>query len=163
MRHALLSALFVLTLTPLGVPPPQKDVSLELGPIKVWLGMSKADVLKASAAAGYGTMEDKDANIIYLVTKGKADLRSYAVAFKAERLSFASRSWYSGGDAFDAILGVTATFDGQNCGVSNQPVNTPDVKANRVLISCGSRSVMILKGTARDEHIADVIERIGAE
>lgn len=166
MRYAFFAFLLMLSLLlhP-AVPHTQEAASLEFGSITVWLGMSRAEVLKACAAAGYQTMDDKEHQITYIFTnKSKVNFRAFSVAFKAERVTFASRSWYSGAkDGFEAVLGALAILDGQHCSVTHEPVNKPEVKADRVLVSCGVRSVLVLKGTAGSDQIADVIERIGDE
>jgi hypothetical protein len=135
-------------------------LSLELGSMKVWLGMSKADVLSACAAVGYSAIDSK--NGVY-ITSGKGEnSHIYDVEFKKGLLSYASRSWASHDkDYLEAVIGVLKGFDGATCSISNQPMNKPESALERVLVICGDRSVMLISGTIGKDRVGDVIERIG--
>jgi hypothetical protein len=138
-------------------------VSLDLGSVNVWLGMSKAEVLNAVHKVGYRTIDE--------LTDGKAMITSgdvgkgpyYTVKFTADRLSYAERSWFSDNQPFDAVLGALSTVSGKSCDIQDDPKMTPEMNIRRIYIYCGERSILILKGTLGKNAMADVFERIGSD
>jgi hypothetical protein len=148
MKVNLLAAGLFLTcfLTPLiaQAQTPNSKVSLELGRVTVWLGMAQTDALLQLQSAGYqvlGTSTDR------LIKDGK---NMYSVSFETGRLIFASRDWYNEETKeIDAVLGALAALASHGstlCSVQSAPINRPDESADRVFISCGERSVVLMRG-----------------
>lgn len=161
LMKSLIAVLLIFTALTTAAAQTGQRVTLELGNVTVWLGMPKVDVLSACAAAGYTAIENKDDGSINILTGTTKAGRLYSVRFTAGRVSYAGRSWSSNGkDELDAVLGALATLDGKNCTVSHEPTNEPDTQLNRVLIVCGSRSVLIVTGKISGIAVADVFERI---
>lgn len=158
MKYMFGVALFFSTaITPSVLQSAQK-VSLELGSVKVWLGMTRGEVLNACAAAKYKVLEDKSDDSLNI------ESNSYRVEFKSGRVSAARRSWLAGGkDGLEAVLGALATLDKQNCVVISGAENKPDVTMSRVSINCGARSVLILRGRIGRDGVEDVFEWIGSQ
>ncbi len=136
----------------------QKQVSLDLGSITVWLGMPKEVARKKIADAHYKiSYEDAYSMII-----GSGD---YQVGFKAGRLCFASRSWLRM-DKIDAVIGALGAAagdgEGSTCIVSHQPTSDPMHSTNRIFVQCGKRSVLIMKVKFNgNDETDEVSERIG--
>jgi hypothetical protein len=157
----LLLAASVGSLLPQTRPNPTK-VSIELGSVTVWLGMSKTQMVLVATGAGYRTM-DHDNNIIVLDAKGIVGTCSFA----SDRLVFASRSWWRpGGDTLTATIDALAALAsyGHDCELTHAPINKPTLDVNRLFVTCGDRSVLVVKGRANspsDSEVIEVDERIG--
>jgi hypothetical protein len=162
MKSLIAGLVFLTALTT--VAQTRQKVTLELGSVTVWLGMPKADVLSACAAAGYRATEVKDNGDVFIsITTGTARSdQVYAVKVRGGRVIYADREWYSSErDAWESVLGALATLDGKNCLLSHQPVNKPESQMNRVFLLCGPRSVLITNGKRNGVAVSDVWERIG--
>ena len=161
MKATILVAVLSLSLTPYGLAQSSGDrVALDLGSVTVWLGMPQQEVLSKFEAAGYRV---QPVNETTMVLNGE---RVYDVKFTAGRLSYADRDWI-GRDvkAFDAVigaLGALAQYGGSPCRVSHDPIAEPGHSADRIFISCGKRSVLIIKGKLEGNDTVDVYERIGS-
>jgi hypothetical protein len=95
--------------------------------------------------------------------------QGYSARFKDDRLTFASREWYSSKGNLDAFQSTIAALgslsDSESsppaCSLSHEPLNTPDEQLNRVFIFCGGRSFLLIDGTMGGKKIYGVSERIG--
>jgi len=148
MKVTLLAAWLYLTcfLTPsIGqAQTPNSKISLQLGRVTVWLGMPQTDALLQLQSAGYqvfGSSTDR------LIKDGKND---YSVSFETGRLVYASRDWYNEEtNEIDAVLGALAALASHGstlCSVLSAPISRPDESAERVFITCGERSVVLMRG-----------------
>jgi hypothetical protein len=169
MKLALLLVSFLATAIPTASVVPQKSshVTLELGTVPVWLGMPKSEVMAALSEAGYKVLVDDTKENSIFVTAGTAlGHRLYTIRFnKAGRLIYADRPWHnSDKNSFESILGALETVDGQRCTVSHQPLNTPELKLDRIFIFCdSSRTILITHGKALGTTESSVYERIESE
>lgn len=139
---------------------PVERVSLEIDSQTVWLGMPKADVAKKFTDIGYKIVDSTDGTMVAV-----SDKKAHTFHITNGRLDFADVGWYQGdGDIINAVLGALgALADKTNtpCLVEHQPISKPNQTVNRVFISCGERSVLILNGKLDGATMLDVSERIG--
>ncbi|HZR65181.1 MAG TPA: hypothetical protein VFA85_08545 [Terriglobales bacterium] len=140
--------------------------SLELGTVIARLGMSRQQVVSLCANAGFNQVLFEENEIVF-ENGGQA----YTTAFQNGRLVYADRDWYSKQndfDAFQSTMAALASIAGSEgnrglstCTISHQPRNTPDSQANRVVITCGSRSFLLLDSKMGGKTYYGVYERIG--
>lgn len=156
-----LSILFALP-TNTGQSPQRQRVSLEVGSVNVWLGMTKEEATKRFSDVGYQVTRAGDK---LLMRRGSSDAQ--ILWFKDGRLAFANQAWNTTDktDELDAVLGALGSLaekvENQPCSVIHAPLSSPDSSSNRVFISCGERSVLISKGTIMGSPFVEVSERIG--
>ena len=145
-------------------PIGHSKVSLELGSVTVWLGMSQTDALLQFQSAGYKVTAGG--------TTSRASVqdgnRVYSIWFKGGKVVCAEREWYSPGrDEMDAVLSALAAIashGANSCSIMHDTINEPDQSAVRVLIDCGGRSVYLAKGKITpptEVQYVSVLERIG--
>jgi hypothetical protein len=144
--------------------PRNESISLDIGVVSVWLGMPKDQALKKFSEVGYKTSPLQKDGRMFVDTGTNASL----VIFNSDRLVFADVGWYqSGRTEADAVLGALGALADKKskdeaCEVANVPLSRPDISGNRVLVSCGPRSVLIGKlKIENDQPGATVRERIG--
>ena len=162
MRLVFVLSIFFALPTNTGQTPqrPQR-VSLEVGSVNVWLGMTKEEATKRFSDAGYQVTLAGDK---LLMRRGS---EAQILWFKDGRLAFANQAWNTTDktDELDAVLGALGSLaekvENQACSVTHAPLSSPDSSTNRVFISCGERSVLISKGTIMGSPFVEVSERIG--
>ncbi len=145
-------------------------VSVDLGSVTVWLGMPQTDALAQFRSAGYKVLGDG--------TTARTDVQDgnhvYSIWFQGGRVICAEREWYSSGrDEMDAVLGALAAMashGARSCSVMHDTIDEPEQSAARVLIECGQRSVLLMKGKidvtkeldpSERMKLVNVFERIG--
>jgi hypothetical protein len=145
-------------------PIGHSKVSLELGSVTVWLGMSQTDALLQFQSAGYKV----SANGTTAKTSVEDENRVYSIWFKGGKVVCAEREWYSSGrDEIDAVLSAlaaVASHGTSSCSILHDTINEPEQSAERVLIDCGERSVYLAKGkitSSTEIQYVSVVERIG--
>lgn len=164
MRHRMLVVIVVLLSLPCIAQSSSKTVSLDFSSVTVWLGMPRQEIINKCAGAGFKQL-NADKNGIMFVNGDQG----YSTRFKDDRLTFASREWYSPKGNLDAFQSTIAALgsisDSENspptCTLSREPLNTPDEQLNRVFIFCGSRSFLLIDGMMGGKKIYGVSERIG--
>lgn len=155
------SLLFALSASTGQVPLRHKRVTLEVGTVTVWLGMTKEQATKKFSGAGYVVTNDGDK----LLMRNGGD--AHVIWFSDGRLAFAEKGWNTTdkNDPLDAVVGALASLarkvGSHPCSVIHSPISSPDSSSNRVFISCGERSVLIAKGTVVGQPFVDISERIG--
>jgi hypothetical protein len=156
----------------MGISPPVEAqtpsnyprVSLELGSVTVWLGMSQTDALLQFQSAGYKVLGDS--------TTARTNVQDgnhvYSIWFKGGKVICAEREWYSSGsDGMDAVLGALAAMashGARSCSITHDTVNEPERSVERILIDCGQRSVYLAKGkisSTNEVKFVSAFERIG--
>ena len=139
-------------------------VSIDLGSVKVWLGMSQTDALLQFQSAGYKMLGDG--------TTARKDFQYgdhvYTVWFRNGKVVCAERDWYtSDKDEMDAVLGALgaiASHGAGSCSITHDTINEPDNSAERILIDCGQRSVLLMKSKTDSGVkilLVSAFERIG--
>jgi hypothetical protein len=162
-----LARVVIITLVSLSAlaQPASKRVSLEIGGATVWLGMPRQEVVDRCESAGLKQVSADRAGILF-----KGGEHIYSTQFKHERLVFADREWISsenGLDAFQSVMAALASISDSDktsastCAISHQPLTNPENQANRIFISCGERSFLLMEHTIGGKSFPDVRERIG--
>jgi len=152
----LVFVLLLLSALPAGMkhsPSPQRSerISLEVGTITVWLGMTQEDAVKKFGDAGYQVTFANNTLSVHSASD------SHILQFKNGKLVFADREWYTKykSNELDAVLGALGSLAekarNQPCEVIHSPLSSPDSSSNRVFVSCGDRSVLVGRGTIMGE------------
>jgi|NGEPerStandDraft_6_1074524.scaffolds.fasta_scaffold99585_2 hypothetical protein len=142
-----------------------RQITLDLGHVTVWLGMPEQETRKRFSSAGYKVI-DAPLTVapLTVVTDG---VDAYLVRFKQGRLIYASRGWYNSkqGDELDAILGALGALADKaknaDCTVAHDSTKNPDTSYDRIFVWCGDRSVRIGKGKIGGKEVLDIAENIG--
>lgn len=136
-------------------------VKLDLGPVTVWLGMSKSDVVKKFSAAGYDIKEmDSDGVSVpdgkRLTVMNKSPFPTkeawqnvYFLSFAGGHLSYAERSWFDEKDPLSSVIEAVGSLTARgssSCTVSYSPNSSPGASVSRVFIECGKRSLLLVRG-----------------
>jgi hypothetical protein len=140
-----------------------EKTSLELGSVTVWLGMPRQEVVKRCASAGYSVIQGPGDELeIRDSEKLTADSHIFRVIFKNDRVTYASRNWYSSkAKPFDAVLGALEQLGGaRGCFVVHDQDKSPGSTWDRVFVTCGLRRVLIEIGNTNGESVANVYEQI---
>lgn len=156
-------------------PETPKDY-LQIGPVKVRLGMTKAQV--AEALKGYSVTQNEDEwlamDLAQPTTLGdvlqpEPGLSGMTFQFTAGRLSAATREWpIRNGDVAGTIFAVFSHWQreraGQgkflaNCGVLTDVAASPSATFQRTSIVCGEKAVVIMKDTSgtQPQGVAEVL------
>ncbi len=148
MRYCLRLLIPVVLFFPFAAQSQQAKVSLDLGSVTVWLGMPRQELINKCAGAGFKQMFADDDGILF--TDGK---RNYNTQFKDGRLAYADLDWYSSKgelDAFQTTMAALASMVDSHrdlipaCAITHEPLNKPDYQVDRIFISCGKRSFLLL-------------------
>ena len=145
------------------VAPAKSRISLQLGSVNVWLGMPESDALSEFKRAGYQVVNKSDASQV-LVKDGSA---LYSVNFKGDSVVYADREWLLNQknqiSAVVGALGALVPRGSQPCVVTNARVSNPSLQSDRIVIRCGPKAVLIMKGKepSTDSVLTDVYEFIG--
>jgi hypothetical protein len=142
-----------------------EKTSLELGSVTVWLGMPRQEVVKRCATAGYSVSNGPgDELVIRDSEKMTTDSHIFRVIFKDDRVTYASRNWYSSkAKPFEAVLGALeqlADRRASGCLLVHDQDKSPDSAWDMVYITCGLRRVLIESGNTNGESVAAVYEQI---
>jgi hypothetical protein len=101
---------------------PINRVSMDLGSVTVWLGMSKAELTSTAKASGYnvGDRPGLDNEMMMWRENNGQITQMYLLAFtKTGLLKYASRTWPDDNvNPYEAVLGALETIDGQTA-ISN--------------------------------------------
>jgi len=136
----------------------QDVVSLDLGSVTVYLGMTKTEALSRLSDKSYKVVQNK--NDVIASDAG----RYYTLRFKSSKLVYADRSWTENPDLMDAILGglgSVAKNSTNACNVLHQPVSDPDVSGDRFFIVCGHRNLLVGKVRIGRDVGPTILESIG--
>jgi len=136
-------------------------ISLEVGTVTVWLGMTQEEAATKFRDARYKVTLVGDELLL------QSNSESHILRFKGSRLAFADREWITNynADTVDAVIGALGELaekaKNESCYVNHSPISSPDSSSNRVFVSCGQRSVLIGKGTIMGHTYETISERIG--
>jgi hypothetical protein len=130
-----------------------KRVTLELGPVSVWLGMPKQQVLEKFTAAGY-EIEDPEEKVVYVRNKSPFQhddswLNIFRMSFTAGKLSYAERSWLDESDPLGSVtkaIGELTGHGSRDCSVSYNSANNPGYSDATVFIECANKTVYVTRG-----------------
>ena len=147
----------------------QSEVSLKLGGVTVWLGMSKQEAVKRFSESSYKVIEAKDlmSAVVDSAVVDQASNTVGLVTFTSGHLSYAQRSWGTCEEnCLDSVLAALASIaaDGiKRCTLERDTILEPATKTDRVSIICGQRGVLMLKGKIGGKGVAGVEEFIRSE
>jgi hypothetical protein len=137
----------------------QDAVSLDLGSVTVYLGMTEVEALKRLSEKSYKVVQP-NANSAIASAAG----HFYTLKFRNGALVYADRTWTENPELIDAILGglgSVARNSTNTCHVLHQPVSDPDVSGDRFFIVCGHRNLLVGKLRIEREIGPTVLESIG--
>ena len=138
-------------------------VSLILGSVTVWLGMPQTEALAQFESAGYKVFGDGDTRAISIGNSPSM------IAFRAGKLLYATREWeLTEKDEMETVidaLTVFASAGAESCSITPRHNTMLNGSSDNIFINCGERSLMLVKGTFRNEQgvnpVVEVQERIG--
>ena len=139
---------------------------IEVGSAVLWLGMAEGQALNRLKSAGYRIEALKEHQEYMAVggENGRAAISS-TLSFSSGRLAYADREWLTNSDALGALLGALGSLSGRGartCVLQHAPLLAPDQNSDRIFVRCGSRSVLIMKGSYQGTDTSSVTESIGA-
>jgi hypothetical protein len=158
-----LAILFLLMVVTSAFAQPRVPASLELGKLKVRLGMSKAEIISAATKLGYKVHEDETSGYVSIVNSENGGDYPYSAKFVGGRLVYATRSWKEGQrDEWRALMGALSTVENQSCRVHTAHQSKPGFNYNAYFLDCGEHSVYVEESISGDgERHNDVGEIIG--
>lgn len=144
-------------------------VTLDLGPVTVWLGMDRAAAKQQLETAGMKFIPDEsDTGRVQVLDQFAK--RLYSLRFENNKVVFAERNWLSDeANALSSVMDALTSLADQaasRCTIQHDPINKPEGKLNRVFITCGPRAILMTFGTMTiggQSYSDDTVEeRIGA-
>lgn len=154
--------LFLFIIITSAVAQSEAPASLDLGKLKVRLGMSKTELLSAAAKLGYKVDEDETSGYM-TITNNEGDDFVYSAKFKEARLVYATRSWKDGqSDQWRALMGALSTVEHRTCRVFRSQKSKPGFNYNAYFLDCGEHGVYVEESAFGDGvRTTDVGEIIG--
>jgi hypothetical protein len=140
----------------------EQAASMQIGPVKVLLGMPKSEV--QNNIAGLGVVKtDEDS---WTITNGRSDVEVYGnIQFTNGRVTYVGRSWLTkNSDAVEAILAAINSFNQEGltaCTILHNTVSTPAIAGERAIIGCGAKRLLIIKSKLEGRPFEDITEQIG--
>jgi hypothetical protein len=161
-RFFFMSLTFLVVLVCIRSDAQEQAPSLEIGPVKVRLGMAKSDLqIKITGLGVVKTDEDS-----WTVTNGRPGVEVYGnIQFTNGRVTYVGRSWLTkNSDAVEAILGSINSFNQEGlttCTILHEMISTPALAGERASIICGPKRLLIIKSKFEGRPFEDIIEQIG--
>lgn len=135
---------------------------IEVAGQKLHLGMTKAQVTEKLAGTEITKIHDDE----WMV--GSLEKKEFGptLQFTNGVLSYAERFWtVSDNDLVEQLFGVVSSLNGEGfsqCNVTADTNDSPDIRAKRVWIMCGEKSVLVIRRTIVGGHSHDEVdERLG--
>jgi hypothetical protein len=128
-----------------GAPEAQR-VSLDIGVVKVWLGMPQKLANEEFAKRGYPLEPLGDDLSIVFGGAGENAQHLGDVAFRSGRLIYAAREWPGGDQSIESAFAVLTNFarEGSDlCSLSTEPLRKPDFQMERLWVTCGKRTLFV--------------------
>jgi hypothetical protein len=156
----------------------QQTSSLQIGLVKVRLGMLKTELQNEISGTGEGDAVvhrtgDKLGNNVFVITENmwnigtpRGDDHAGDIRFRNGRVVYADREWLlKDSDAVDAILGAIDSFQQGGlhaCVISRDTLPDPDATYERAWIDCGARRLLITKAKIKGQEFRSITESIGS-
>lgn len=135
----------------------QSKDSIEIAGSKLRLGMTKSEVEGKLSGAQIDREDDR-----WTVMAGE---EWSLVHFENGRLIFAERTWHGkDNDIVDALFGAVSYFNNEGrkaCSVYADTVPNPMASFERVWITCGQKSILIVRSTVNGKTGDEVSEHLG--
>jgi len=132
-----------------GAPETQR-VSLDIGAVKVWLGMPQKVANEEFARRGYDLNPPGDSSLVISGTGNNAkDLGQ--VVFRNGRLVHAERDWPGGAESTESVFAILTNFTREGsdlCSLSTEPLREPGFEMERLWVRCGKRTLFLREETA---------------
>jgi hypothetical protein len=168
LRFARRTTLIVLAAAALATPHAQSQASLhssteiEVATHRLHLGMTKAQVTEKLA----GTEITKIREDEWMVGSLEKKELGPTLQFTKGILSYAERFWtLSDDDIVEQLFGVVHSLNNEGfsqCSVTADTSDSPDIRAKRVWMLCGEKSVLVIRRTIVGGHSYDAVyERLG--
>jgi hypothetical protein len=142
-------------------PQQRSKVELEVGGVRLHLGMAKSEVVEKLAGRQYWKVNDDN-----WVVSAPNDIGP-SIQFTNGKLSFTERFWATNeNDTGMALFGAVNSLnkDGfRTCDVAASVNTSPDITAHNVWISCGEKSVVVNRDTIGNHSYTTVHEVLGQE
>jgi len=139
----------------------QRKVELEVDGVMLHLGMTKSEVAQKFAGQEYWKVDDDN------WVMSRKDSMGPSIQFTNGRLTFTERFWAtSENDTGMALFGAVSSLnkDGFHTCEVTAGVNTrPDLTAHNVWISCGDKSVLVMRDTMGSHTYTLVHEELGRQ
>lgn len=139
----------------------QRKVELEVDGVMLHLGMTKSEVTQKLAGLEYSKLSDDT----WMV--GSKENGGPLIQFTNGRLTFAERFWAtSENDTGMALFGAVTSLnkDGfHTCEVTAGVATSPDFTGHNVRISCGEKSVVVMRDTIGSHTYTMVHEELGQQ
>jgi len=135
---------------------------VDVGGHKLHLGMTKAQVTEKLAGIEITKIHDDE----WMVASLEKKQLGPTLQFTNGVLSFAERYWtVSANDTVEDLFGAVSSLNSDGfsqCNVTADTNDSPDIKAKRVWIMCGEKSVLVIRRTIVGGHSHDAVyERLG--
>jgi hypothetical protein len=163
MKAKALLASFLLIAASVTTGAQADKVTIELGSVTVWLGMSQSEAMKRFHEAGYLANEPEPGKVTIILDTSQKYV--YTVKFVDGSVVSAGREWpLSGTDELTSIIGALSSLadhEGYSCSVRHFVQNSPELAAERISIKCGKRTVLLSQGKVGSSRFVAATESIG--
>jgi hypothetical protein len=136
------------------------SASIEVAGAKLHLGMTKAEVTEQLAGSQLTKIDDRN----WLI--GPVEHAGPTLQFTNEHLNFVSREWTTyDNDVTQALFGVVTALNGEGfsvCKVTADTKTDPTSTNQRVWISCGEKTALVMRLTMAGKTYNIVEENLGA-
>ncbi len=142
-----------------------QKVTLELGSVTVWLGEPKQKIFADFADSGL-VLDDAKDGMVFVHPPKDYFTGAYTMRFSADKLVFADRTWtVQGVEPIQAAVNAFASLASHG---ATQCTFSHDTKAtevglnyDRVFVTCGQRSILLMNERYNRSEDGKVMERIG--
>jgi hypothetical protein len=142
--------------------PHASKADVEVAGYKLHLGMTKAQITEKLAGTEITKIHEDE----WMV--GSLEKKEFGptLQFTNGVLSYAERFWTaSDDDTVEQLFGVVSSLNREGfsqCSVTADTNDSPDIRAKRVWIMCGEKSVLVVRRTIVGGHSHDAVyERLG--
>jgi hypothetical protein len=140
----------------------REKADVEVAGHKLHLGMTKAQVTEKLAGVEFTKIREDE----WMVGSLEKKEIGPTLQFTNGVLSYAERFWtVTDDDVVEQLFGVVSSLNGEGfseCTVTADTNDSPDIRAKRVWISCGEKSVLVVQRTVVGGHSHDAVyERLG--
>jgi hypothetical protein len=139
--------------------PQHSKTELEVEGAMLSLGMTKSEVAEKLAGREFTKLDENNWVI------GQPEQARPLIQFTNGRLTFTERYWATGeNDTADALFGAVISLNESGfsvCNVTAGMKTSPNETAHNVAISCGDKSVVVVRVTRNNKTYTMVHENLG--
>jgi hypothetical protein len=141
----------------------RSKVEIEVAGHKLHLGMTKAEVTEKLTGVEITKIHDDE----WMVGSLEKKELGPTLQFTKGVLSYAERFWrVSDNDTVEQLVGVVSSLNNEGfsqCSVTSDTNDSPDIRAKRVWIMCGDKSVLVIRRTIVGGHSHDGLRTAGQD